>query len=108
MKIFLIAHFDKSRVNQNSYSDSRTGLKKKKNNSEAIRHSKQNANIKIREKMLQLRFRSWICIESAHVLGAVTMSGCGGAASGPRDKVVIRNDSKSRADRDYDLEELII
>jgi len=109
VKIFLIAHFDKSRVNHNSYSDSRTGLKKKKNNnSEAIRHSKQNANIKIREKMLQLRFRSWICIESAHVLGAVTMSGCGGAASGPRNKVVIRNDSKSRADIDYDLEEFII
>lgn len=58
--------------------------------------------------MLQLRFRSWICIESARVLGAVTMSGCGGAVSGPRDKVVMRNGSKSRADIDYDLEEFII
>ena len=43
---------------------------------------------------------------SGSVLGAVTMSGCGGAASGPRHKVVTRNSSQSRADIDYDLEEL--
>lgn len=54
-------------------------------------------NIKIREKMLQLKFKSWIFTESTHVLGVLTMSGCSGAASGPRDKVVIRNGSKSRA-----------
>ena len=77
-----------------------------KKKSEAIRHSEENVNIKIREKMLQLRFRSWLFVESAHVLGAVTMSGCGGAASGPRHKVVTRNSSQSRADIDYDLEEL--
>ena len=65
-------------------------------------------NIKIREKILQLRFKSWIFTESTQVLGALTMSGCGGAASGPRDKVVTRNGSKSRADIVYDLEEFII
>lgn len=58
--------------------------------------------------MLQLRFKSWIFTESTQVLGVLTRSGCGGAASGPRDKVVIRNGSKSRADIDYDLEEFII